>query len=372
MNDGDLTLIANNQAISGWETVRVTRGIERCPNDFDISLSEPFSKNDTDTVVVQPGNSCQIKIRNDAVITGYIDKYVPFITPTTHGIRITGRGKCQDLVDCAAEWPGGQISESSVLTIAKKLASVYPGLNASASDGVLNVSASDYVQSTEANQTMLIPKQNVIIGETAYELIERLCRFRGYLAYELPDGSLYLSQVGTIPAASGFEQGQNVQQASFEMSIDRRYSSYECYYNSLQIYNDIGFNVFPYYSSTDTSVLRNRKMKIVMEGGALGQQVCMQRANWENARRVGRSNVLTLTTDSWRDSAGTLWTPNTIVPISLPALKLQQVNWVIGDVTYKRDTNGTTADLVLMPPGAFLPQPINLPQGLRELQGAPQ
>ena len=52
ITDGDLTLIANNQAISGWETVRVTRGIERCPNDFDISLSEPFSKNDTDIVVV--------------------------------------------------------------------------------------------------------------------------------------------------------------------------------------------------------------------------------------------------------------------------------------------------------------------------------
>ncbi|MGP8002296.1 MAG: phage baseplate assembly protein [Smithella sp.] len=94
----------------------------------------------------------------------------------------------------------------------------------------------------------------------------------------------------------------------------------------------------------------------------------MQRANWENARRVGRSNVLTLTTDSWRDSAGTLWTPNTIVPISLPALKLQQVNWVIADVSYKRDTTGTTADLVLMPPRAFLPQPISLLQGFAETQ----
>ncbi|MGO8716864.1 MAG: phage baseplate assembly protein [Smithella sp.] len=243
ITDGDLTLIANNQAISGWETIRATRGIERCPNDFDISLSEPFSKNDTATIIVKRGDSFKLQIGDDTVITGYIDKYIPFIAPTTHGIRITGRGKCQDLVDCAAEWPSGQISKSSVLTIAKKLASVYPGLN---------VSASDDVQSTEANQTALIPKQNIIIGETAYELIERVCRFRGYLAYELPDGSLYLSQVGTTAAASGFEQGQNVQQASFEMSIDRRYSSYECYYNSIQILNDIGFNVFPYYSSTDT------------------------------------------------------------------------------------------------------------------------
>ena len=70
--------------------------------------------------------------------------------------------------------------------------------------------------------------------------------------------------------------------------------------------------------------------------------------------------MLNLTTDSWRDSAGALWTPNTLVPLSLPALRLERAMWLISSVSYKLDENGTTADLTIMPPGAFQPQPIAL------------
>jgi prophage tail gpP-like protein len=231
------------------------------------------------------------------------------------------------------------------------------------------VSASSAVTATEAAQDKIIPQINVITGETPYELIERICRFRGYLAYELPDGSLYLSQVNyNTTAASGFEEGANIQQATMEYSMDQRFSVYQCFMQSVHIFEELGNDVFPYYESKDPDVLRNRKMKIVMEGSMYGREVCKQRADWENARRAGRGNILTLITDSWRDSAGTLWTPNTNVPLSLPRLKLQEETWIISAVTYKRDENGTTAELVLMPPGAFLPQPFDLLQGDRELQ----
>jgi prophage tail gpP-like protein len=358
MNDGDLTLTVNDQSISGWESIRVTRGVERCPSDFDILMSD-VTPSDSDSVIVKPGDLCTVQIGDDLVITGYIDKYIPSISPESHNIRITGRGKCQDLVDCAAEWPSGQITESSVLVIAQKLAAYYN----------IAVSASSAVTVTEAAQAGQIPQTNVIIGETPYELIERFCRFRGYLAYELPDGSLYLSQVNyNTFAASGFVEGQNIQQASMEYSMDQRFSVYQCFTQSVHILGELGADVFPYYESTDPGVLRKRKMKIVMEGSMYGREVCKQRADWENARRAGRGNVLTLTTDSWRDSAGTLWTPNTLVPLDLPRLKQLQVNWVISSVSYKRDENGTTAELVLMPPGAFMPQPFDLLQGDRELQ----
>src|SRR5260363_106395 len=34
-----LTLIINGQSLTGWTAVRVTRGIERCPNDFELDMS---------------------------------------------------------------------------------------------------------------------------------------------------------------------------------------------------------------------------------------------------------------------------------------------------------------------------------------------
>src|SRR5262245_13445248 len=103
----ELTLKVNGTTIAGWTTVRVTRGIERMPADFDISLTERFI--DGSTVVAQPGDKCEVFLGSDRVITGYINRFVSTITANAHTLRIYGRSKSQDLVDCSAEWPSGQI-----------------------------------------------------------------------------------------------------------------------------------------------------------------------------------------------------------------------------------------------------------------------
>ena len=75
---------------------------------------------------------------------------------------------------------------------------------------------------------------------------------------------------------------------------------------------------------------------------------------------MGRSMQVHLSTDSWRDSEGTLYEPNTLVDIDLPGLKLKPKTWLIADVTYMKDEQGTRADLVIMPPQAFYQEPITL------------
>ena len=109
MKKDDLTLIANNLSISGWESIRVTRGIERCPNDFEISMTERFP-GEADGVVVKPGDPCTVKIGDDLVITGYIDRYHPSITPTGHTVRITGGGSVRTLSTAPLS---GRIARSS-------------------------------------------------------------------------------------------------------------------------------------------------------------------------------------------------------------------------------------------------------------------
>jgi prophage tail gpP-like protein len=338
----DLTLTVGNQTISGWLEVRVTRGIERCPSDFEISLTERFPGQAAD-VIVKPGDKCEVKIGGDVVVTGYVDTYGPSISATGHSIRVCGRGKCQDLVDCAAEWDGGQITGSSALQIAAKLASAYEDLQV-------------WAQGEDVGPQ--IPQINLILGETAWEIIERVCRFRGLLAYEMTDGNLFLGNVGTAQASSGFEEGVNVQSASLEFSIAQRFSEYQALLVSMDHLGDTGHGGNLRGVANDDGVQRNRKMMIVAEYGDSGGDVVARRAQWEAARRIGRSNRLQLTTDSWRDAAGKLWEPNTLVPVQLPSLKVVGQSWLISEVTYKRDEDGTTADLTIMPREAFLPQPV--------------
>jgi prophage tail gpP-like protein len=341
----DLTLIVAGRRLGGWTDIRVTRGIERVPNDFDIGLTELFP-GEAKAVVVQPGDSCQVQIGADTVITGYIDRFMPSLSAGQHSIRVIGRGKTQDLADCAAQWPNSQISGASALAIAQKLAAPY-GVPVAAADP----------QSIGPT----IPQFNVMLGETPMEIIERICRYRALLAYEQPDGSLVLSRVGTVSAASGFVEGQNIQSATATFAMDQRFSEYVVFLQSMELLSDLGQGGNLLSTAYDVGVKRHRRRVLIAEAGGGGSDVAKERALWEAARRAGRGSQVEIVTDSWRDRNGRLWTPNTLATVQLPTLKLPQNNWLIGSVTYIRDGyGGTTAALQLMPPEAFLPQPILL------------
>jgi prophage tail gpP-like protein len=344
---------SNGREISGWTQVRVSRGIERCPSDFEISFTEPYPG--VSQVIVQPGDLVQVLLGQDVVLTGFVDRYLPSYNAREHTIRITGRSKCQDLVDCSAKWTGGQLLNLTVDQIAKRLCAVY-GID-------VNVAAGTVIGDP-------IPQLNIMIGEPIYGVLERICRYRALLLYDEPDGSLLLANggdgadgstgIGTRKAASGFKEGINVASAGAMYGMDGRFSDYEAVYQGLDTLQDIGEGGNLIAHVTDEGVPRLRYRAIVSENVAGGNVVAKQRADWERAARLGRSMQVRLSTDSWRDSAGTLYEPNTLVDIDLPGLKLKPKTWLIADVTYLRNEQGTRADLVIMPPQAFYPEPVTL------------
>jgi prophage tail gpP-like protein len=338
----DLTLVVGDVSISGWTDVRVTRGIERCPSDFEIGLTELYP-GEVDEITVQPGDSCQVLLGDDLVVTGYVDRVIPRFSRGEHSLRVTGRGKCQDLVDCAAEWANGQISGSSALDVAAKLAGPYGISVASDVDGL-----------------RIIPQFNLNLGETAWEIIERISRYSALLVYEQPDGSLFLTHSSTQAAASGFEEGVNVEEAAVEFSCDQRYSKYISYLQSTQVYSDLGGAGNLLATVTDVGVTRHREHVIIAEANFAGLQVAQQRAVWEMNRRAARSMSVRLLTDGWRDSAGVLYLPNTLASVALPTLKLPADQYLIGAVSYLRNGSGTHAEIELMPAAAFSPEPIAL------------
>lgn len=346
-DDGDLTLKAGGQVIEGWTSVRVTAGIERCPRDFAVSMTARYP-GELETVTVAPGDPCEVRIGGDLVVTGYIDRLLPTLEAGEHTIQVVGRGKCEDMVDCSAEWPSNQISNSSILSIAQKLAAPY-GISVEGIGDMGNP----------------VPRFNVIWGETAYDVIERVARYEALLVYESPSGSLVLSRVGSASHASGFTEGQNVQRAAPIFAADQRYSEYVARMLDFSLADIAGVGDI-IETVVDKGIKRHRLLYVIAEGGdTANYAITRQRAEWEAARRAGRSFNVTVTVDSWRDSAGKLWTPNQFAPVDLPTVKVAKQNWVIGEVSYIRDERGTRADVTLMPPEAFQPAPFLLVPFLR-------
>lgn len=122
--------------------------------------------------------------------------------------------------------------------------------------------------------------------------------------------------------------------------------------------SDIGDGGFVIAHETDPGVKRFRPLVMVStEMQQEGMPLVETRVRWRQARNYGRSQAVTLVCDSWRDSSGKLWTPNTQAKINIPSLKVDGI-WIIGEVTYLRGENGTTAEVTLMPPEAYSPEPI--------------
>lgn len=354
LND-DLTLTVNSANLSGWTRIRVTRGIERLPSDFDIEMTDGYSAFEH-SLQVRPGDPCQVRLGEQLVVTGYIDRVIPSIFAHRHSIRVVGRGMCQDLVDCGADIPGSQISSASVLDVARMLSKPY-GITVNAADA-------------SASKTIL-RQQNVLYGETVFEVIERDCGVAGLLAYDQPDGSLLLSRVSDKNV--GTLDVRHVEQAQYDWTMDQRYSQYKAVAQSMNVLSDLGDGGFQVFEVDDPGVRRKRVHFIVADAQDLsplpdGTSIIEQRAVWEANRRRGRAHTLTLIVDTWRGPDGKLWEPNTqisIDPLALSGLKLEilqrpENNWTVGEVIYSRDIDrGTVAHLTLMFPEAFDVRRIN-------------
>ena len=277
------------------------------------------------------------------MLTGYVDCYMPSISAHDHAVRVSGRSMCEDLVDSSAILPNMSISGGKFLSIAQQLAEPY-GLTVKS-------------QTRQADGTF--NTFGVNLGETPYELIERVARYFRVLV--MTDGSLILADVGASSMASGFSIGDNVQSASATFTADARFGTYVAAPMNTAIGSDIaaktgidGYHIGevsdPFYGKP-----RKRQLIVVSEQIVDGHDLALSRAEWEMNRSPGGSQALSAVCDSWRDKAGTLWQPNAFAPLYLPQLKVTPDKpWIIGQVSFVRDEHqGTLAELTVMPKEAF-------------------
>ncbi|MBG6243172.1 MAG: phage tail protein [Candidatus Symbiopectobacterium sp. Dall1.0] len=339
MND-ELILTVGNRSIKGWDRVRVTRSIEQLPSDFDLGLMDYFAA-DRERQIVNPGDECTVSLGEDLVLSGYIDRWASSIYRSQHETRAMGRGKCQDLVDCSAEWENNVINQATPLQIAQKLAAPY---GISVTTGITDMAT--------------VPQFTINWGESPQEIIDRISRWAAFLYYDQPDGNLYLTRLGTTSAASGVEQGRNIEQAFYQSGMDERFSDYVgVSLSTTSLSGDYSKVEIATERDPEADAMRYRKRIIIVESTMIAANRERDCIRWEMNRRYGRSKQLQVTVDSWRDSAGALWEPNTIIPISIPTMGLDGENWLLAEVTFMRDENGTRAQMMLMPPSAFIVQP---------------
>jgi prophage tail gpP-like protein len=205
-------LTSDNLVLTGWKAVRITRSIEVATSFFDLSCSADANAL---KLIGKEGAPIQISIGSDLVLSGYVDTVENVMTPKDHLIRLSGRGKCSDLVDCSCRID--RVNPSTRLqALCESIAQPY---------------SIDVFIPPNGTQAILdglpvLPRQIVSITETAWEVIEKYARYSGMLVYESEEGELTISTAGTEIGASGLEIGANIEAIACTKSTLGTFSTY--------------------------------------------------------------------------------------------------------------------------------------------------
>ncbi|MBV1835661.1 phage baseplate assembly protein [Acetobacter estunensis] len=343
--------VIGSQIVTGWTEATIRVGVEIMPWTADLGITYRQPQGGL-PLKVNEGDTAQIYIGTTPLITGYVVGVVDSKGPDSHEVRLQIASKSMDLVDCSAEFSTYQMNSTNALAVAQRVAA-FAGINVIAVGDAGNTDIQQF---------------SVILTETAYEVIERLARLAGVLFYDRPDGNVTMSRVGSTRMASGFVMGGNVEHCTRARSMAGRYSTITAVLqNTVMLFtspNEADYvgqmeAISSPAKATDVTITRNRPLLIPVELGDANAAVAQQRVLWEAARRWGRSRPITVTCDSWVDSEGKIWCPNTLAPFTDEAGS--SIDYVIGEITFRKGSEGTRADVVLMPPAAFQPEPILLP-----------
>lgn len=337
MNDNKnaVILTVGGSNYEGWTSARITAGIERVARDFDVSITRRWPSSGLNRPCRQ-GDACTIRIGGDQVMTGYIDAVAVQYDAQAVTMRITGRSKTCDLVDCSASGDPGQWLGQRVEDIATALAAPY---------GVQVV--------TEADTGDVVPDHQVQQGETVFESVDRLLKQRQLLATDNASGQLVFMSPATKSATTALEFGKNILSADYQGDWRDRYSDYACKGQSAGSDDAYGTAVSEAEGAAKDTAITRYRLLMVQQQGQADSLSCEDRAAYEADLRAAKSEAINYTVQGWRQASGQLWEPNMLVHVVDPMLGLDADRLIV-EVTYSIDSGGTKAVLTVLPPEAHL------------------
>ncbi len=335
----EIELTVGGRRYRGWTSLRVTRGIERCVADFDISTMGRWAPQDRQWQIL-PFMPVQLTVGGDLLVTGFVDGIAPAFGPDQHELRITGRSKTEDLVDCTPDIAGGQYAGYPFEAICRAIAAMF-GI------GVV-------VETTLAGS--VVADATIERGETAFSFLERLGRMAGVLLTDNAAGDLVLTTAGSTQAAGRIVQGENILHAAATVSGARRFSEYIVKAQHGLTAGALSVLTQQEATATDNAVARFRP-RVVLGETQMTQAQLQARANWLRQYAAGRATRATVTVQGWRQPDGSLWQPNQIVPVSSTLFGVDQ-DLLVVQVQFSLSAQaGSTTTMALGPVGGYTPDP---------------
>ncbi len=365
----DVRLKVNGRAFAGWKRVRVTRGIEAISGGFELSVSDKWNGQRGSWPIVEE-DRCELSIGDDLVITGYVDRRRLSYDAQSHSFEVSGRDKAGALVDCSAVLSKWEFANLPVLTLVQKICEPF-GITVALDTGTVprkitlktgknpgRVTSNGATGKKSGLGVPNPPKRfSVNPGDSAFEVIDRLCRQAGLLPVSNGRGGLVLTRAGSARCETPLVEGQNILAASGEYDMSGRYARYIVTGQHPGSDEWSGEAVTTVRAEAiDENIQRGARVLLIRAECALTPKAAKNRAGWEAKIRAARGDAVSVTVQGWHTDAGSLWPVNSIVRIQSPLIAVNG-EMLITQTVFTLDEGGSTTEITLRRPDAYLPEP---------------
>jgi len=345
----DVVLLVNGQKYTGWTSIEIEQNLQAVSSRFSLNVSDTQgitgARESGAPLSIYPGDACAIELDQVRVMTGYVDQVIPSFSANQHELRLSGRDKTADLVDCSVFNAPGEFNQLKLDRIVRILCEPFGiGVRVDA-DAVGHIGAALSVFSIQP-------------GESVWEAIERAARLRGVLMVSDTQGNVLITRAAkNTRAHTALIQGENILSASATFNHNTRFSVY-----SVQATSPWSDDLPAAFANAieglayDENIKRFRPKVIKAETASSNAQA-QRRAQWEAAVRAARSGSVQITTLGWTQGDGSLWKINTLVAVKSPWLSIDG-DLLITAVRFSKDeSSGTHSQLTLMRADAFEAKP---------------
>ncbi|WP_447588636.1 phage baseplate assembly protein [Aquipseudomonas campi] len=329
----EIRLMVDGVYWEGWTSYRVSLGMQQLAGHFELQMVERWA-GAAEAREIPEGAVCELYYDDELLITGYIDSVNPTYNAQDHSVSVSGRDKTADLVDCSA--PATQWIGRGLADVARELCKPF---------GIA------VLDQAGANAPFASLKPND--GDTVFDTLDQGARTRGVLLITDGRGNLIITRAGQAGAHDPLVLGDNIQAGSCNRDRTEVFSHYTLKGQSAGTDDEWGeTSAAVLATARDPRVKRHRPLTLIADG-PLDAKAAQERVKWERNVRWGRSQAITYTLVTHRQSNGEIWRPNVMTTVHDEYSYLRGAERLITDVTYILDDQGERIELTVMPRDAF-------------------
>lgn len=322
---------------TGWTSMEVNRSIERMSGEFRLELTRKGAAPQIDPGVAA-GSECEVIIDGQLALKGYIDTLTHSYGVQGTRVTVSGRDVVGDLIDCAASVDGPFEFNNVKL------------------DKFIEQILKPFKVDLQVLADVGMPFKRIAIqpGETAFELIERVCRYRAVLPVSDGIGGLMLFKAGGLKSPGRLISGVNILSGETGYDWKERFSLYVVKGQS-EADADSSADETAGGEGRAADEMVKRYRPTVITGENQGYDMTLkQRASWQAQMARARAIKARFDVQGWYADAESkaLWLPNSIVPIRDNVLSINR-EMLVTAVSFRRTMRGTFTTLDFSLPEAF-------------------